>query len=363
MAMSTQTNIYIALGLLAAVGGGVYLTQKQEQKQQQRLTVSGKSAELPKFSIKDDEKDKVTKIIIKNADKPEVVLEKQGEGKDAKWKLTKPVDYPANQQHLTSLVANLKEPVTKELIDSSEASYKEYKLDDAQALHLQVFKGSEKILDNFYGKSGGRGQMVRKAGNKGIYSIKGYSSYLYSRDVNAWRDKEISKFDDKDVTEVSIKNENGDYLFSKDGETWKASKAKEKKKGDLERFDENKVKDMIRAFKTLNAEDFADDISDSDSGLDKPASLLTFKLKDGKSLALSVGKTKEHDARYLKMGDGKQVYIISSWAAGWAVADDKKFQKPDEKKDGKDKDKDKKGAKGPDLKQPIKLPPAPGKGH
>ena len=72
-------------------------------------------------------------------------------------------------------------------------------LSDDKAVHLTLFKGSEKVVDAFFGKSGGRGQSARKAGVDGVFSVTGYSSSLYAREVKQWRDGEIVKFDDAAV--------------------------------------------------------------------------------------------------------------------------------------------------------------------
>ena len=38
--------------------------------------------------------------------------------------------------------------------------------------------------------------MMMTGDNPAIYAAKGYSSYLYAREVKAWRDTEIFKFED-----------------------------------------------------------------------------------------------------------------------------------------------------------------------
>jgi hypothetical protein len=258
---------------------------------------------------------------------------------DGAWRVKSPVDYAANQQNVKSVLDNLKELKAKDVIDTTEAAYGEYNLDEAKAVHVVAYKGGDKAADLYFGKSGGRGQMARKTGQVGVYAISGYSSYLYQRDVKNWRDNAILKFDDAAVTKVDLKNENGDFLFKKEGESWVGTV-----KGDkIERFDENKVKDMLRAYKTLNAEDFGDGKSDADTGLDKPAAQVTFTLKEGDPIKLAVGKTSSGESRYLKKEGSAQTYIVSSWAAGWAVGKTDKFQKPEDKKDGGADDKKKDG--------------------
>jgi hypothetical protein len=353
MALTTEHRIYIAVAVLAALGGGVYYTQQQQQAEDVRLKGAATST-LPEFKLASEDVDKISKIEIKNGDKPGVTLEKDGD----KWRVKKPVDYPSNNANVKSLLDNLKELKAKDLIDKSAASYPEYNLEEAKAVHVVAYKGNDKAVDLYFGKSGGRGQMVRKAGTDGVYAVSGYSSYLYAREVKAWRDTALVKFDDAAVTQVDIRNETGDFAFRKEGDAWAG-----KLKGDkIDRFDENKVKDMLRAYKALNADDFADEKSDADTGLDKPASSVTITLKEGDPVKLSLGKTSSGESRYLRKEGSPQVFIVSSWAAGWAVAKADKFQKPEEKKaddkaddKGGDKKKDDKGDKKPIIdKKPEK---------
>lgn len=340
--MKTDHKIYVALAVLIALGGAVYVSNQNKQQEEQRLTSGAASANLPEFKLPGDDADKVTKIEIKNPEKKlDVVLEKSDDGK---WKLTSPVSYAANESFVKSLLSNAKELKAKEQIDKSAASYGEYNLSDDKAVHLTLFKGSEKVVDAFFGKSGGRGQSARKAGVDGVFSVTGYSSSLYAREVKQWRDGEIVKFDDAAVTQLDIKNANGEFVFKKEGEAWSGLLAplkgdKLEKSEKIERFDEAKVKDMLRTFKNLNAEDYADGKADADLGLDKPSATISITLKEGPAIKLLVGKTStdKGESRYLKKDGNPQGFVLSSFAAGWATAKAEKFQKPEEKKkDDKD---------------------------
>ena len=349
MALSTEHRIYAALGLLAALGGGVYLTQKDQKAEDTRHVVGAASVNLPEMRLPGEETDKVTKIEIQNADKGSVTLEKVG----AEWRLKKPVDYAANQANVKTLLDNLKEVKGKEQIDSGSTAFAEYGVDDAKAVRVTLYKGADKGLELFFGKAGGRGQMARKTGQEGVFAVSGYSAYLYTREVKNWRDTAITKFEEDKPTKVEIENENGRFVFTKDGDAW-TGKAKGSGKDDklekIDRFDDAKIKDMLRAFKALAADDFADDKSDADTGLDKPAAKITITLKEGEPVKLSVGKTSSGESRFLRKDGTPQVFTISSWSAGWAVAKTDKFQKPEEKKEGDKKD-DKKDDKKKDDKK------------
>ena len=96
---------------------------------------------------------------------------------------------------------------------------------------------------------------------------------------------------------------------------------------------------MLRAFKSLNAIDFAE--KDADTGLGDPVAngaRVTISA-GGAAYTLELGKAQKGTNRYLqKPGADGTVFVVSSWAADWAVAEPAKFEKKDDK-DAKDADK------------------------
>jgi len=101
-----------------------------------------------------DDADKVTKIQIHNANKGDVVLEKQGEA----WKLTKPVEYAANQQNVKSLIDNVKEIRVKRLDRHRKGPVRHLRPGRHKAVRVQLYKDTSKAVDLYFGKSGTRGR-------------------------------------------------------------------------------------------------------------------------------------------------------------------------------------------------------------
>jgi hypothetical protein len=344
--MKTEHRIYIALAILAILGVGLFMSQKKQKQDDAEHAVSAAVADLPAIGVPKDDVDKITKIEIKNAERSEVTLEKKGDT----WELVKPVSAKANATNVRSLLDNLKELKVKESIDRTAATYEQYELTDQKALHLVAYKDAEKVIDLFFGKSGSRGQMVRIGGKDGVWVAGGYSSYLYGRDPKNWREMSILKFEDANAIQVEIENKNGKFSFSKNNDKWAGTFAPRNKLGKLgppekkwERFEENKVKDLLRAYKNLNAEDFGDE--KSDTGFDaavEHGGVIRIVLKDNAGdFTLKLGKTSKGSSRFaMKEGGDGTVYVLSSWSADWAVAERKKFEKPEDKKDDKAKDGD-----------------------
>jgi hypothetical protein len=327
-----DTKLYAAVGVLALLGGGIYFAKKKDKAEAERYTLSGQEAALPKITITEDDIKGIDSIVLTKAGEDggagtDIELAKKGED----WRVTRPLEAVGNQPNVKSVLDNLKTLKVVEMIDSGKSSYEKFKLGDAQGLHAIFKKGDKVVLDARFGENGGRGQMTRIAGKDGVYAIKGYSSYLYERDLKGWRDTAVFKFEDTAATAVSIDNEHGHFDFKKDGDKWKG-KLKDK---DIDRYDDTKVGDLLRAYKALNADGFADKSKTaSDLGLDKPSATLVITLNDGAKREIKVGATAEGTSRWVQATGVPEFVSISSWAAEWALADAKKFQKPEEAKDG-----------------------------
>jgi hypothetical protein len=351
--MKTDHKIYAGLGILAVLAGGLYLTTQDKKAEAAKHSVTAASADVPTIGVPKDDVDKVTKLELTSVDKDDktkvtkVTLEKKGDD----WELTAPLAAKANAANVKSLLDNLKEVKLKEQIDRAASGYDQYDVSDDKATHVVAYKGAEKVTDLYFGKSGSRGQMVRIGGKDGVWTVsskagESYSSYLYTRDVKGWRDGTILKFEDANAIQVDVTNKNGKFSFSKNGDKWSASLYKRDKEGKIDKpekewkkFDEGKVKDLLRAYKALSAEDYGEDKDKGASGLDKPednGGVVHVVLKDNAGdFTVKVGKVSKGTSRWA-MKDGNPIlYQLSSWSADWATGDAAKFEKSDDKKDDK----------------------------
>ncbi len=314
----------VALGLLA---GLVYRQAKTDEAIGQPVA---SAAELPTVSAPDD----VDKISITNGDKGEIVLQRVPDptgapsdaGAPTKWVLTKPVSVDANQQTATDLLANLKTLKTDSRVNLKldDDVRKEKQLDPLHAVHVVAWKGSDKKIDELFGKSGAIGELLVVTDKPdAVWAVKGYSSYLYTKEAKDFRKKDILHFEEADASAAEITNTHGAFSFTK-GDKWAGSLSGKP----IAHFDADKVKDMLRAFQSLNAEDFGDGKSLAETGLDKPEAKVTFHLKkDGtpSTTELLVGSAATGTNRWAKRADDDTIYQITSFAADWAMADAAKF--------------------------------------
>jgi hypothetical protein len=326
--MTREKFIMVGVVVLALLGALVYRQAKTDAALGQP---QASAMELPTISADD-----VDKLSIANGDKGEVVLEKVADpnaaptdgGAGTMWTMTAPVKAPANQQAVNDLVSNLKDLKVDSRVNLKldDDVRKDKQLDTAHAVHLIGWKGGIKKVDESFGKSGAAGQLVIVSDKPDtVWAAKGYSSYLYAKEAKDFRKKDILKFDDGSANQVTIANTHGTLAFAKaDGkDAWTGTlngKA-------IARFDQDKVKDMLRALKGLNAEDFGDGKSLADTGLDKPEGTVTVHFKDdSKPAELLVGGVSTGTNRWAKRADDDVIYQVTSFTSDWANAESSKFQ-------------------------------------
>ena len=324
--MSRDKVIILGVVVLAALGVAVY---KVNQADEQKGAPIVAAKDFPSVSAPDD----VDKISITNGDKGEVVLEKVADpsaaagdgGAGGTWRMTKPSPALANQQTVKDIVANLGKLKVDEAVDLKldDAVRKDKQLDASKGVHVVAWKGADKKLDETFGKAGANQTylcVVASQPDK-VWAVKEYSSYLYTKDAKDYRDKDIFKFDDANVAQMTITNTHGTLSFTH-GDKWAGTIDKKP----IENFSEDKVKDMLRTYKALSADDFGDGKSLADTGLDKPEATLDITLKDGAGkYDLLVGKTATGANRWAKKPDSDPIYQLTNFTAEWLTSDASKY--------------------------------------
>ncbi len=314
--MERNAKIGIAGVVLAGLGIATYYQYKRDAA----LGAPVSKSDLPELKVSDD----VDKIDITNGSKGEVVLEKKGD----KWEVTKPVNASANQTNVKSLIDSMKELklVDRAVSKADDEAKKTYELTPDKGIHVIAMKGGDKKLDAIFGKSGGLGDAVMLDGNTDILLVKGYSSWMYGRELKDWRDREIFKFEDTNVTSFEFEGKNGKFTFTKSDKDGGASDwtAIHDKKA-IPSFDPQKAVSAIGSLKSLMAEDFGD--AKSDTGLDVPEETVTIKLKDGAMHMLRIGKPT--DKNHFAQKDAEPtIFTIGAAPYEWATGDVAKFQQP-----------------------------------
>jgi hypothetical protein len=341
-----------AILVVVAVASAAYLLHHSGRKQTAEPSSTAPSETLPNIAVAEADAGRITRIELTRPDDDDnsrmlrIAIEKQG----ADWEMTWPLRTRASTSKVEALIGNLKNLYLWTVIDHGTGLYDQYDLSDTKALHIVAWKGDEKATDVYCGKSIVRGQLARIPGKDGILALvnwgqKGYQGFLYTRSLRSWRETSILKFEEDAAIKVEITNRNGVLLFSKSGGVWTGSFTKNRRDGqpdkpkqDWKSFDESKVTELLRAYKSLSADDFGDEGDKANSGVDRAdqtGGVIRIGLQDQTSdLTIRVGRLSGKASRYApkdgrwatKDGSDGTLFVLSSWTAGWATAGASSFE-------------------------------------
>ena len=239
-----------------------------------------------------------------------------------------PVNALANQSNVKSMLDNIKELKATEVVATKpdDDIKKTYNLDPAHVVHFVGYKGADKKVDDLFGKSGGRGEMMMVAGKPTDRRPPAASRATSTR--ARWATgatRRSSSSTTRTPTSVTITNKNGKFSFTK-GDKWAGTFDGKPIPG----FDDTKVADAVRSMKCLSADGFADATkTPDDAGLTAPQGVISVALKDGAgTYTLKVGNVSTGTSHFaVKDGGDGTIVTVDSNVSGWALAEPAKFAK------------------------------------
>jgi len=262
----------------------------------------------------------VTKVEIKDGPST-IVMEKAGET----WQLTEPVKAP-----MSELAAKaLGDLLTKGFgTDDSGAATQAESLDlGATAPTVTLYSGTEKTASFAVGKE----QVVKETyvkrtwikpeGQDKVYRAQAGLRTDLIKKLDDWREKRITNFEEPDMTGMEIAYEGQKLVFARsDAGDWTLTEPT----GIA--IDGPAVKRLASGAGRLRVASFADGKKLEETGLDKPTTTLTFKLKDKEPVVLMLGGAAPADPaapggaptspdRYIKLGGADWIYVVKAFTA------------------------------------------------
>jgi hypothetical protein len=366
--MKAAYGIYAGLAVLALGGGWLYLSRLDKQNRAAAHAGAATPETLPPIALAPGDAERLTKLELARPDDDHkskiqtVTLEKHG----LDWEMTAPLKTKASTSKVAALIDNLENLHLWKIVDTGTARYEAYDLTEGKALHVVAWKGPDKVTDLFCGKSSPQGQLTRIAGKDGVFALvnwgpQGYAGFLYTRDVRSWRETSILKFNEDDAIRIEITNPNGRFLFSRGADGWTGSFSKRHQNGNGDSgsnggsgdkndqgdqpgpawrgFDPSRIKDLLRAYEALDADDFGDEDDRTHTGVDRAertGGVIRIQLKNAAAdLVMRIGAPTLSNSRWaikdsrwaVKDGGDGTLYALSPWTAGWATAPAGQFEK------------------------------------
>ena len=209
--MNTKTLIIIFLLLL-----GIFLLSKVFNPK-------------PERSFKEDlvmvDTSRVDKIILNNpkTEDGEIIISRN----NGAWRANNGTkDVNATMSAVNSLLSNLTQIKSKQLISKSSEKWEDYEVNEEKGTRVQVFSGSKTLSDFTVGRFSFDQQRrsatsyMRLSDEEDTYSVDGFLSMSFNQGFDSFRNKSILKANSADISELRYSVNNKEYLLIKSNDQW-----------------------------------------------------------------------------------------------------------------------------------------------
>jgi hypothetical protein len=293
--MRLRSTLILAI-ILVGLGAYLYFVESKQ------IAEEGKKEKILAVDV-----DAVTGVTLTYPDR-EIVLAKT----DGGWRLTKPVDAPADDITVKNLLHAVADAETKRTIDDPPQDLAPFGLaqpfvtvqlteKDTALPALKVGKTTEVSFSTY----------VQRADQPKLYLTGSAFHAGMDKQVKDLRDKKIVDFKEDDVTRIALRGPAGDVTLAKTDGTWQIEQPAAMK------ADQTAVRTLLSSVHNLRATDFAsDDPTPADLaayGLDNPSRQIVLTTADGKDIRLLVGKESEQGID-VKTDGRPTVFVVGKWA-------------------------------------------------
>jgi hypothetical protein len=257
------------------------------------------------------DKDAITGVTLVYPDR-EIELAKRDKG----WRLVRPVDAPADDPAVRSMLGMVVDAEVQRTLDEVPQDLSGFGLDKPNVVVRLTAKDAT-LPPIAVGKNttiGGK-TYVRKGDEPKIYLTTTVIQTGLNKQAKDLRDKQLLVFQDGDVTRVAIARTGGEtttLVRSTEGEAWTVA--------DGQPADSTEVRSYLASLRAARAVDFPDDAPQDlkQYGLDKPRLTVTVSGKEGiesQTLALGAERT-EGSAKhvYAQRQGVPTVYALGDWS-------------------------------------------------
>ncbi len=193
--MKNKTLLLIFLALLVVFLASQFAFEKKKRTFKTELIQLDTSA--------------ITSILLypKSDNQEEILLKKEAHF----WAISKGnVTNKANQEAVSSILRNLSLIKTKRVASKSRDKWADYEVEETSGSRVKAYAGDKLLEDFIVGRFNFNQQTrqgisyVRLAGEDEVYAVDGFLSMTMGQGFNAYRNKEILKVNQNDLTQISI---------------------------------------------------------------------------------------------------------------------------------------------------------------
>jgi hypothetical protein len=230
-------GLLVAVVLLAAIGGGVYWTNKHKAEEAKKPAAS--STDSPKIISIPEDQFKEIKLAKKDADP--TIVSKTGD----KWSLTFPKALPADQDAVTSMITSLASLNADRVVEEKPADLGPFGLTTPKEQVIITKKDGKTVtLDVGDDSPVGSGVFAKLEGDPRVFVVATFNKTNFDKTSKDLRDKRLLTFNSDKLTSVQLAAKGQTLEFGKNAQNdWTIVKPKPM------RADGSQVEDIIRKLK------------------------------------------------------------------------------------------------------------------
>ena len=274
--MKFKTTLILLVVFILLLAGVILIENKSEKAKE----IKEKAEKLTDFQASE-----VEKISLKNEDQTTITLVKDEKGN---WQIVEPIKAEADNYEANSLVENFASLRIEHTVEKEASDLKNYEIPKKEVAlwikgknePVRILLGLENPLDHTI--------YAKRADQPAVVLLPSYLKYSLDKKLFDLRNKEIFKFETKEVKTVEVKTREGSWKAVKEGENWKLTSPVEALASKYQ------VDSLVDNLSRLRAKDFvAEEKKPEDLknyGLDQPEFSVKITLPESKELTFFLNR-------------------------------------------------------------------------
>ncbi len=215
---------------------------------------------------------KVSQLTVADNSDKQITLKKSGDA----WVLPDYGDYPVTASTVTSLLTKIGQLRADRLITQSATSFRSLQVSPDDFVRQVTFNQDDATHTLYVGKTGGGNTVhVRLDDQNQVYLTSSLTSQDASALPSSWIDTAYFSAAVDDVVSMRLQNANGEFDFTRDGDTWTVSGL-----GEGEVLNEANLTPLLNTLTTLRmTEPIGTEIQDT-FGMDAPQAIITLTVME-----------------------------------------------------------------------------------
>jgi hypothetical protein len=228
---------------------------------------------------------------------------------DAGWRITSPIDVPADESEVGSITSNLASLAVQRVVEEAPSDAARYGLDDPALEVAFRTEGDDawKVLEMGDKTAAGADMYARRGGENAVFLIYNYVETSFDRGTFDLRDKRILSIDRDAVDRIEVRQGRRTIALVKQDGEWRLA-------GPIEaRADSSVAEGLLSRISSLQMQSIVDENASElgKYGLRNPEAQVT--LSSGSAQAvLAVGSKTDDGALYVRDASKPAVYTVPS---------------------------------------------------